>query len=343
MELNKQNYKPIVFSGVQPSGVLHLGNYLGALEQWVQMQDKYNCIFCVVDYHAITVKQEPKELGRRILDVVKIYLAAGINPAKAVIFQQSNITAHTELAWILNCAVARLADMNKMTQFKEKGGEKESVSVGLYDYPVLMAADILLYNTDAVPVGDDQVQHVELARTLAQRFNREYGQVFKVPEVAVRKQGARIMGLDDPSKKMSKSANSAANYVALTDAPEVAAKKIRRAVTDSGSEIKYDVKNKPAIANLMTIYSLLTGLGFKELEKKYQGKGPAYAEASVGKYGEFKKDLAEAVKKFLIKFQLKYNSFQDDDIKQILKDGARQVRPVAEETLKKVKEKLGIN
>ena len=343
MELNKQNYKPIVFSGVQPSGVLHLGNYLGALEQWVQMQDKYNCIFCVVDYHAITVKQEPKELGRRILDVVKIYLAAGINPAKAVIFQQSNITAHTELAWILNCAVARLADMNKMTQFKEKGGEKESVSVGLYDYPVLMAADILLYNTDAVPVGDDQVQHVELARTLAQRFNREYGQVFKVPEVAVRKQGARIMGLDDPSKKMSKSANSAANYIALTDAPEVAAKKIRRAVTDSGSEIKYDVKNKPAIANLMTIYSLLTGLGFKELEKKYQGKGPAYAEASVGKYGEFKKDLAEAVKKFLIKFQLKYNSFQDDDIKQILKDGARQVRPVAEETLKKVKEKLGIN
>jgi len=335
--------KKIVFSGVQPSGVLHLGNYLGALEQWVQMQDKYNCIFCVVDYHAITVKQEPKELGRRILDVVKIYLAAGINPAKSVIFQQSDITAHTELAWILNCAVARLADMNKMTQFKEKGGEKESVSVGLYDYPVLMAADILLYNTDAVPVGDDQVQHVELARTLAQRFNREYGQVFKVPEVAVRKQGARIMGLDDPSKKMSKSANSAANYVALTDAPEVAAKKIRRAVTDSGSEIKYDVKNKPAIANLMTIYSLLTGLGFKELEKKYQGKGPAYAEASVGKYGEFKKDLAEAVKKFLIKFQLKYNSFQDDDTKQILKDGARQVRPVAEETLKKVKEKLGIN
>jgi len=343
MELNKQNYKPIVFSGVQPSGVLHLGNYLGALEQWVQMQDKYNCIFCVVDYHAITVKQEPKELGRRILDVVKIYLAAGINPAKSVIFQQSDITAHTELAWILNCAVARLADMNKMTQFKEKGGEKESVSVGLYDYPVLMAADILLYNTDAVPVGDDQVQHVELARTLAQRFNREYGQVFKVPEVAVRKQGARIMGLDDPSKKMSKSANSAANYVALTDAPEVAAKKIRRAVTDSGSEIKYDVKNKPAIANLMTIYSLLTGLGFKELEKKYQGKGPAYAEASVGKYGEFKKDLAEAVKKFLIKFQLKYNSFQDDDIKQILRDGAEKVRPVAEETLKKVKEKLGIN
>jgi len=334
--------KPTVFSGVQPSGVLHLGNYLGALTQWVEMQNEYNSIFCVVDYHAITVKQEPKELSARILDVVKIYLAAGINPAKSVIFQQSDISAHTELAWILNC-VARMSDLNKMTQFKEKGGKKETVNVGLYDYPVLMAADILLYNTNAVPVGDDQVQHVELARTLAQRFNREYGQVFKVPEVAVRKQGARIMGLDDPTKKMSKSANSAANYIALTDAPEVAAKKIRRAVTDSGSEIKYDVKNKPAIANLMTIYSLLTGLGFKELEKKYQGRGPAYAEASVGKYGEFKKDLAEAVKQFLIKFQLKYHNYSDEEVKRILKEGADKVRPVAEETLKKVKEKLGIN
>ena len=329
MELNDK--KPIVFSGVQPSGVLHLGNYLGALAQWVEMQNQYNCIFCVVDYHAITVKQEPKELSRRILDVVKIYLASGINPAKVVIFQQSDITAHTELAWILNC-LARMADLNKMTQFKEKGGEKESVSVGLYDYPVLMAADILLYNTDVVPVGDDQVQHVELARTLAQRFNREYGEVFKIPEVAVRKQGARIMGLDDPTKKMSKSASSAANYIALTDKPEVAAKKILRAVTDSGEEIKYDLKNKPAIANLMTIYSLLAGVSLKDLENKYRGK----------MYGEFKKDLAEAVKQFLIKFQLKYHDYSDDEVKRILKDGARQVGPVAEETLKRVKIKLGI-
>lgn len=333
MELDIENKKPIVFSGVQPSGVLHLGNYLGALEQWVKMQEQYNCIFCVVDYHAITVKQELKQLSRRILDVVRTYLAAGINPEKAVIFQQSDITAHTELAWILNCVAARLVDLNKMTQFKDKGANKDSVSVGLFDYPVLMAADILLYNTDAVPVGDDQVQHVELTRVLAQRFNRDYGQVFKIPEVVIRKQGARIMGLDDPAKKMSKSASSPANYIALTDAPEVAAKKIKRAVTDSGSEIKYDLKNKPAIANLMTIYSLLAGLSLKELEKNYQGKG----------YGDFKKDLAEEVKKFLVEFQIKYNSFHDDEIKRILKDGAEKVWPVAEETVKQVKNKLGIN
>jgi len=332
MELDVKNNKPTVFSGVQPSGILHLGNYLGALAQWVEMQNQYNCIFCVVDYHAITVKQEPKELSRRILDVVKTYLAAGINPEKSVVFQQSDITAHTELAWILNC-LARMADLNKMTQFKEKGGEKESVSVGLYDYPVLMAADILLYNTDAVPVGEDQVQHVELARTLAQRFNRDYGQVFKIPEVAIRKQGARIMGLDDPTKKMSKSASSSANYIALTDAPEVAAKKIMRAVTDSGSEIKYDAKKKPAISNLLVTYSLLAGISLKELEARYKGKG----------YGDFKKDLAETVKNFLTEFQIKYNSFSDDEVRQILKDGAEKVRPIAEEKLKKVNMKLGVN
>ncbi|MDP2736400.1 MAG: tryptophan--tRNA ligase [bacterium] len=329
----ENNSKKIVFSGVQPSGVLHIGNYLGALAQWVEMQNQYNCIFCVVDYHAITVKQEPKELSARIFDVVKTYLAAGINPEKSVIFQQSDITAHTELAWILNCTTARIADLNKMTQFKEKGSGKETVSVGLYDYPVLMAADILLYNSDAVPVGDDQVQHVELCRTLAQRFNREYGKVFKVPEVAVRKQGARIMGLDDPTKKMSKSASSSANYIALSDAPEVAAKKIMRAVTDSGSEIKFDPKKKPAISNLMTIYSLLAGASPIKLEAQYKDKG----------YGEFKKDLAEVVKKFLTEFQIKYNSFSDDEVRKILRDGADKIRPIAEETLKNVKNKLGIN
>ncbi|KKR91840.1 MAG: Tryptophan-tRNA ligase [Candidatus Falkowbacteria bacterium GW2011_GWA2_41_14] len=339
MELDMKNNKATVFSGVQPSGVLHIGNYLGALAQWVEMQNQYNCIFCVVDYHAITVKQESQELSRRILDVVKIYLASGINPEQAVIFQQSDITAHTELAWILNCAAARLADLNKMTQFKDKGAKKEpacpagrSVSVGLYDYPVLMAADILLYNTDLVPVGDDQVQHVELCRTLAERFNRDYGQVFKAPQVAVRKQGARIMGLDDPTKKMSKSASSPANYIALTDAPEIAAKKIKRAVTDSGSEVKFDQKQKPALANLLTIYSLLAGIKIKELEENYKGKG----------YGEFKNGLAEEIKKFLREFQIKYNSFTDQEVKQILRDGADKIRPVANKTLKRVKNKLGI-
>ncbi len=324
--------KKTIFSGVQPSGVLHIGNYLGAIANWVELQEEYNCIFCVVDYHAITVKQEPAKLGRQILDVVKIYLASGINPEKAIIFQQSDISAHTELAWILNC-VARMADLNKMTQFKEKtGGKAESVSVGLYDYPVLMAADILLYQTDAVPVGHDQAQHVELSRTLAERFNKEYGQVFKVPEAIIRKQGARIMGLDDPTKKMSKSAASAANYIALTDAPDAATKKIMRAVTDSGSDIKYDQDKKPAISNLLTIYSLLAGLDIKVLEKKYKGHG----------YGDFKKDLAQIVADFLKQFQHKYNSFKDEDIKEILKQGADKVRPVAEKTVEEVKKKLGI-
>lgn len=389
MKSQTKDNRKIIFSGVQPSGVLHLGNYLGALAQWVEMQNQSNCIFCVVDYHAITVKQTPEELNRRILDVVKTYLAAGINPEKSVIFQQSDIKEHTELAWILNC-VAKVSELKRMTQFKEKTstisidkidwsafeeykeitklmgnyangkiskneydenskekleslvdrlidlrieyGKQENVGVGLFDYPVLMAADILLYNTDAVPVGDDQVQHVELTRTLAQRFNRDYGQVFKIPEAAVRKQGARIMGLDDPTKKMSKSASSPANYIALTDTPETAAKKIMRAVTDSGSEIKFDPKGKPAISNLMTIYSLLSDTSIKELEKKYKDKG----------YGDFKKDLAEVVKNFLVEFQIKYNSFKDDDVKQILKEGAEKIRPIAQETLKKVKKNLGI-
>ena len=387
MDFNKNNNKPTIFSGVQPTGNLHLGNYLGALAQWVAMQDEYNSIFCVVDYHAITVKQEPTNLSRQILDTVKIYLAAGINPEKSIIFQQSDISAHTELAWILN-TITKNADLSKMTQFKDKSGvdmnkledelkifleneinfspevleiiEKDlkkgaelitkvalnaslkkykefkkkfnSIGVGLFDYPVLMAADILLYNTDAVPVGADQVQHVELSRTLAQRFNSQFGQTFKIPEVMVRKQGARIMGLDNPTKKMSKSMTSAANYIALTDEPKVAAKKIIRAVTDSDAEIKYSPEKKPAIANLLVIYSLLAEISIKELEKNYQGRG----------YSEFKKDLAAVVDKFLTQFQIKFNSFADNDVREILKQGRERVKPLAEKTLARVKEKLGI-
>jgi len=329
--MNKQTKKTI-FSGVQPSGTLHLGNYLGAISQWVELQDQYSCIFCVVDYHAITVKQDPQKLNKRILDVVKIYLAAGINLEQSIIFQQSDVSAHTELTWILNC-VARIADLNKMTQFKEKSGKnKETVSVGLYDYPVLMAADILLYNTDAVPVGDDQAQHVELTRALARRFNKLFGETFKVPELVLRKQGARIMGLDDPTKKMSKSANSAANYIALIDDPAVARKKITRAVTDSGKEIKFDQANKPAISNLLTIYSLLSGKSIKELENRYKNKG----------YNDFKGDLAGIVEGFLTQFQKKFNSFSDNEIRKILKVGAEKVRPIAKETLKRVKERIGV-
>jgi tryptophanyl-tRNA synthetase len=380
--------KKTIFSGVQPSGNLHIGNYIGALSQWAELQNQYDCIFCVVDYHAITVKQDPKELNKRIIEIVKHYLASGIDPKKSVIFQQSDVSAHTELAWILN-TIARNSDLTKMTQFKEKSGiqtgvddadkildemtgknfggfndilakwvnKKEltieevtllrsviitdigiglkkfnSVGVGLYDYPVLMASDILLYDTDAVPVGDDQVQHVELTRTLARRFNQQFGETFKVPEVVIRKEGARIMGLDDPKIKMSKSAASTANYIALSDSPEAAAKKIMRAVTDSGKDIRFDKTDKPAISNLLTIYSVLGKTSIRELENKYKNKG----------YSDFKKDLAEAVKIFLINYQKKFNRYSDDEIKNILKAGAARIEPLAKKTLLKTKKQLGL-
>ncbi len=250
--------KQKIFSGVQPSGNLHLGNYLGAIGQWVEMQEKYDCIFCVVDYHAITVKQEPEELRKKIIEIAKIYIALGINSETSVIYQQSDIKEHTELAWVLNSTSARLSDLNKMTQFKDKAGEnQENVGIGLYDYPVLMAADIILYNTEVVPVGDDQLQHVELTRTLARRFNNQFGETFIIPKPVIRKEGARILGLDDPTKKMSKSAKSEWNYIALTDDPAKAKKKIMKATTDSDMEVKYVPIKKPGVSNLLVIESLL--------------------------------------------------------------------------------------
>lgn len=324
--------KPTIFSGVQPTGNLHIGNYLGAISQWVELQDQYQSIFCVVDYHAITVRQNPETFQRQILDIAKVYLAAGIDPERSIIFQQSDIQEHTELAWILNCASARMSDLNKMTQFKDKSGAKaENVSVGLFDYPVLMAADILIYDTDIVPVGEDQQQHVELARDLAKRFNHDFAETFKIPEVVLRKEGARIMGLDDPMKKMSKS-SAPANYIALNDTIEVAKKKIMRAVTDSDAVVKFDKVKKPAVANLLTIYSLLAGESIKNLEKKYEGKG----------YGDFKKDLAEVVAEFLTDFQKKFNKISDSEVKKILSAGALDVRPKAQATIERVKKNLGI-
>jgi tryptophanyl-tRNA synthetase len=325
--------KKTIFSGVQPSGNLHIGNYLGAISKWAELQEEYNCIFCVVDYHAITVKQDPEVLKKRTIEIAKLYMAGGIDKNKSLIFKQSDITAHTELCWLLNCTSARISDLNKMTQFKDKAGKnQESVSIGLFDYPVLMAADILLYNTDAVPVGDDQSQHVEITRELGRRFNQQYGEVFRIPELIIRKEGARIMGLDDPSKKMSKSAKSAANYIALLDDPKVAAKKIMRAVTDSGTEIVFDPKAKPAISNLLTIYSLLSGERIKEIEKLLEGKG----------YGDFKKNLADIVERFLIDFQKNYNDISDEEVLATFQKSAEALRPIAEETLRKVKEKVGI-
>lgn len=327
------NMKKRIFSGVQPSGDLHLGNYLGAISQWVGMQDEYDCVFCVVDYHAITVKQDPEILRKKIIEIAKLYIASGIDPKKSIIFQQSDVIEHTELAWVLNATSARMSDLNKMTQFKDKAGrERENVGVGLFDYPVLMAADILLYNTDTVPVGEDQVQHVELARTVARRFNNNFAEVFKVPQCIIRKAGARIMGLDNPENKMSKSATSELNYIALTDSPKAARKKIMKATTDSEAQVKEDQVNKPGITNLLTIHHLLSGRDIKDIVKEYEGK----------MYGDFKKGVAEVVEKFLTEFQARYNAISDTDVRAIMDDGAKKARKIAGETMKNVRNKIGV-
>jgi len=322
-----------IFSGIQPSGLLNIGNYIGAISQWVKLQADYQCVFSVVDYHAITVKQDSEELRKRIIEITKIYLAAGIDPKKSIIFQQSAVPAHTELAWILNCYGTHMADLNKMTQFKDKAGKnQESVSVGLYDYPVLMAADILLYDTDIVPVGEDQRQHVELARDIAKRFNNQFGNIFKIPQAVLRKEGARIMALQDPTKKMSKSDVNQNNCIALLDEIEIAKKKIMRAVTDSGSEIIFDLKHKPAISNLLTIYALLGNREIKRLEKDYQGKG----------YGEFKADLADVVAKFLSEFQKKYQAISDKDVIKILADGQKKALEIADKKMETIRQVIGV-
>ena len=325
--------KKRIFSGIQPSGNLSIGNYIGAISQWVGMQDKYDCIFSIVDYHAITVKQNPEELRRRIIEITKIYLAVGIDPKKSIIFQQSAISAHTELAWILNCYGARMSDLNKMTQFKDKAGKnQENVSVGLYDYPVLMAADILLYDTQVVPVGDDQKQHVELARDLARRFNSDFGDIFIIPQVILRSEGARIMSLQDPLKKMSKSDANQGNFIALLEDIDSAKKKIMRAITDSGSVIDYDIEEKPAISNLLTIYAILGNREIKRLVKDYKDKG----------YGDFKKDLAEVVAKFLEDFQAKYNKISDAEVIKILKEGGKRVNEMAEKKMVDIRRAIGV-
>ncbi len=324
--------KAKIFSGVQPSGNLHLGNYLGAISQWVAMQAEYDCTFCVVDYHAITVAQDPEALRKKIIEIAKIYIAAGIDPERSIIFQQSDIKEHVELAWLLNCTSARMSDLNKMTQFKDKAGDDENVGVGLFDYPVLMAADILLYDTDVVPVGDDQLQHVELTRDLARRFNNRFGETFVVPKAEIRKEGARIMGLDNPEKKMSKSASSEINYIALIDKPELARKKIMRATTDSGSEVSYDPATKPGVSNLLVIESLLSSVAIEDLEKKYTGR----------MYGDLKKGVADVVADFLFDFQKKYEAIDDDMVREILKKGASRVQEAATNKMFDVKKKIGI-
>ncbi|HOK35479.1 MAG TPA: tryptophan--tRNA ligase [Candidatus Pacearchaeota archaeon] len=321
------------FSGIQPSGIIHIGNYFGAIKNWISLQNQYDCIFCIVNNHAITLPRDPKELRENTYKVASIYLAFGIDPKKSIVFVQSEVKEHTELAWILN-TITKISELERMTQFKEKAQQnKVAVNVGLFDYPVLMAADILLYQTDIVPVGQDQKQHVELTQILAKRFNRIFGKTFKIPKALIKKEGGKIMGLDDPLKKMSKSANSPLNYIALDDPPEIISDKIKKAVTDSGKEIKKSPQ-KPAISNLLEIYSLVTNKKIKEIEKDFNGKG----------YKEFKESLAEALIEFLKPFQKKQKAILKDKsyIEKVLKDGKERAEVIARKTMTEVKNKVGL-
>ena len=292
-----ESKKKIIFSGVAPSGNIHIGNYLGAIKQWVELQNagEYQNIFCVVDEHALTTPQDPAKLRSKILEVFTLYLALGLDPEKSIIFVQSSVSEHSELNWILS-TITPVGELERMTQFKDKSQKQKSVLAGLLNYPVLMAADILLYKTNLVPVGEDQLQHIEITRAIAKKFNNTYGQTFAIPEPFLNKEGKRIMGLDDPAKKMSKSAENANNYIALLDSPEIIREKIKSAVTDSGSEIKYDAENKPAISNLLLIYSLFSKKPISELEKEYAGKN----------YSVLKHDLAEVIIEGLSPVQKKY-------------------------------------
>ena len=326
--------RPRVFSGTQPTGALHLGNYLGAILNYVAMQETHDCVYCVVDLHAITVRQARAELRRNVIEAANMFLAAGIDPQRSIVIVQSHVPQHTELAWILN-TIAYMGELRRMTQFKDKtgGGEGESIGVGLFDYPVLMAADILLYRADAVPVGEDQKQHVELTRDLAERFNNAFGKTFVVPEPIIREEGARVMALDDPTKKMSKSAGSAYNYIALDDSPDEIRRKIRRAVTDSGTEVRTG-PDKPALTNLLTIYGLLSGEPVAAIVERYEGKG----------YADFKRDLAEVVVGALGPIQERLRALEDDPehTLAVLKDGAERAEAIAERTMTKVRERLGL-
>ncbi|MFC3770277.1 tryptophan--tRNA ligase [Paenibacillus sp. GCM10012303] len=320
-----------VLSGIQPSGNLTLGNYIGAMKNFVKLQHDHQCYFMVVDLHAITVPQEPAALHEQTETVAALFLAAGIDPAKASVFLQSHVSAHAELGWLMTTLVY-MGELERMTQFKDKSEGKESVGAGLFTYPALMAADILLYNADLVPVGDDQKQHLEITRDLAHRFNNRFGEQFIVPEPYIPQVGARIMSLDDASKKMSKSNPNPGSSIALLDEPDVIRKKISRAVTDSGREIKYNPANKPEVSNLMSIYSHCADLSIAEIEAKYDGLG----------YGPFKKDLAEAVVGALEPLQQRYRDIRSSgELRTILRQGAEQASVIANETLRGVKEKMG--
>lgn len=327
-----------ILSGIQPTGALHIGNYLGAIKQWVELQKAKNldketgCIFMVVDLHSLTVDYDVKQMQKMILDVATDYLAAGIDPKKNIIFVQSHIKEHSELAWLLQ-TITPIGELERMTQYKEKSKQnKENINAGLFAYPVLMAADILLYKTTIVPVGDDQAQHVELTREIARKFNNKFGQTFLEPKTQLQKTGARIMSLTDPLQKMSKSAPQGCIF--LTDTEEQIREKIKTAVTDSGKEIKFDETNKPAISNLLTIYHLFSEKSISEIEEEYADKG----------YGDFKAGLADVVVNGLKEFQERRKEFEKNPelVKKILAQGAKKAQKIATETMDEVKMKMGL-
>lgn len=327
--------KKRIFSGVQPSGNITLGNYLGAIKNWVQLQDSFECIYAIMDLHSITVRQNPQELKKRTLDLLKIYLACGIDPEKNLLFVQSHNPKHAELAWVLNC-YTYMGELSRMTQFKDKSSKhQDNINAGLFTYPVLMAADILLYQADLVPVGKDQMQHIEICRDIAGRFNGLYGDVFKIPEGFMPKAGAKVMSLAEPTKKMSKSDENPKSYISMLDDFNVIAKKIKSAVTDSEGIVEYREGDdtKAGINNLITIYSAVTGKSIEAIQNDYSGLG----------YGDFKKDVAEAVVEHIRPIREKYEALSGDKayLEGIYKTGAEKAGYIAEKTLKKVYKKVG--
>ena len=326
--------KKIVFSAVQPSGIPTIGNYVGSIKNWVNMQDEYNCIYSLADLHTLTVKQIPSELRQRSYELLALYLAAGLDPNKSVIFAQSHVPAHAELTWILN-TVTYPGELQRMTQFKDKSSRHaENVNMGLLDYPVLMAADILLYGTDFVPVGADQKQHLEITRDLAIRFNNRYSQTFTVPEPLIPKVGAKVMSLQDPEKKMSKSDENPNAYISMNDSTDDIIRKFKRAVTDSEACIKFDEENKKGISNLLTIYSLFSGMTIPDAEKQFEGVG----------YGEFKLAVGEQVANVLQPITAEKNRILSDKayLESVLKDGAEKANYLAHKMMRKVYKKVGL-
>ncbi len=323
--------KKRVFSGIQPTGQIHLGNYLGAIKHWVEMQDEYENLFCVVNSHAITLPIDPKFLKSQTYELVKLLLACGISPKRSGLFIQSEVDEHAALAWLLNCQVS-MGEMQRMTQFKDKSLKNpKSVNVGLFNYPILMASDILLYQSDLVPVGEDQKQHLELTRNIAEKFNRDFGNCFKVPEPLIAKVGARVMGLDDPKVKMSKSHQGANHAIFLLDEPDIIVKKIKKAATDSMGVIAFDEKRE-GIFNLLNIYMLLSDESPENIEERFKNKG----------YGDFKKELAEVMIQVLKPIQERYQEISDDEVKAVLNCGTEKARPLARATYQKAKELMGL-